>query len=213
MSLLKGAMNRKKNHIRLDPRSPAGGIPFNLKNGIPLARADLNSGESTTIARGETRAGPKFFDTGPPGRNPGNSLRQAAGWVGPPGRDGPACIPCPKRRDRQRGRSPDDVRRHGVNWRTNVTPEAVLARAMPCVPVIREGWSPPCRNGPIGSTSPGRSADHVDVSGNECAEGIVSSVVRSRDGKEFFRGVSSGTPSLSPFSGQTEESFTVNTFS
>jgi hypothetical protein len=130
-------MRTEKKKIGLDGRLPSGGLPFHLMDGLPLARGDLQS---------RLRAGPTSFDTGPPG------------WrIRPPVSD----VDCrgstpPKKTLRHRERCPDKVRTSTAicQTRTGFGSDCFVPVEPGLAITFRGGWSPPGRNGPVGTSPP-----------------------------------------------------------
>ncbi len=78
-------MRKPPNPQRPDGRQPSGGLPFEFADGLPLARGDLHRHAVNNSDRGEARAGPEPYDTGPPGTYEGIVRRYDTHWTGPPG--------------------------------------------------------------------------------------------------------------------------------
>jgi hypothetical protein len=200
------SMRTHRIKIRPDGRLPSGGIPFHLMDGLPLARGDLQSRAERCrgafcLDRDDARAGPSSFDTGPPGW----TIRLPVS-----GGDCRGSTP-PKKPVRHRGRSPDKIGtsvaicqsrfEFGLDcpaFRDPVQRDFVPAESGLTM-TIQRGWSPPGRNGPVGTGPPNAGNRHPEQSRFLTSEGSAqrgnSQILRPIDlGLRMTRGLEWSPP-------------------
>jgi hypothetical protein len=160
------------------------------------------------LDRDEARAGPPCYNTGPPGRRirlpvTGNLPKVSKGSMrsfgrftdgsSPPGRNGPVGTSPPETRNRH----PDaDLSAEGSDQRSHRHPDAVSTAegSDNCMiyQILRPdklglrmthglGWSPPGRNGPIGTGPPNKRLRHRE----RCPDKVGTSVVICQTRSEF----------------------------
>jgi hypothetical protein len=167
-------------------RLPSGGLPFHLMDGLPLARGDLHNLDHQCrdvycLDRVEARAGPPCYNTGPPGRRirlpvTGNLPKVSKGSMRSLGRFTDGSSP-PKKRNSHPERS-RFLTSEGSDRCGACHPDAVSTAEgsdhCRLYQILRPdksglrmthglGWSPPGRNGPVGSSPPEIRNRHPDA--------------------------------------------------
>jgi hypothetical protein len=197
-------MRTQRIKIRSDGRLPSGGLPFHLMDGLPLSRGDLHGRvnhcrDVFRCDRGEARARPECYNTGPPGwriRLPASGADCRGSTLPKHRKSHPErsrCVFCCDRGEARAGPERYDTGPPG--WRTHSSAIGADCRGstlpfkrichpdadsssegsepMRCYQILRPDklglrmngalwWSPPGRNGPMGSSPPKHRKSHPE---------------------------------------------------